>query len=71
MPMMDASGEASLRTFLDRCRKKGVFVILSNVQAQPKRLLSRMGLLEEEGAAFVLAVDYQDALSMMQKRLSL
>ena len=71
VPMMDASGEASLRTFLDRCRKKGVFVILSNVQAQPKRLLSRMGLLEEEGAAFVLAVDYQDALSMMQKRLSL
>ncbi|MCD8529006.1 MAG: STAS domain-containing protein, partial [Chitinophagales bacterium] len=71
MPMIDASGEASLRAFLTRCRKKGIFVILSNLQDQPRTVLKRMGMLDIEGQDFVFALDFDDARRIANQRLAL
>lgn len=62
VPMIDASGEAALRSFLDRCRKKGIFVILSHLQPGPRHVLKRMGLLDGSGDDYLFASDYQDAV---------
>lgn len=69
VPIADASGEAALRTMLERCRKKGIFVILSNIQPAPHRMLRQMGLLDREGPDYLLAADYPDALRLAHERL--
>ncbi|MBE2191567.1 MAG: STAS domain-containing protein [Alphaproteobacteria bacterium] len=71
VPMIDASGEAALRTFLDNCQRKGIFVILSNLQPAPRRVLKRMGLLDGEGLDYVFSQDFQDARVIALKRLEL
>ncbi len=71
MSMIDASGEASLRAFLTRCRKKGIFVILSNLQDQPRTVLKRMGMLDVEGQDFVFASDFEAARRIANERLVL
>ncbi len=71
VPMIDASGEAALRAFLDSCKKKGIFVIFSNLQSQPRRILKHMGLLDQEGQDFMFSVDYQDGVRIARERTEL
>lgn len=68
VPMMDTSGEAAVRTFLDRCKKKGVFVIISNLQLTPRKILRRMGLLDAGGSDFMFAADFTEALHIARNR---
>lgn len=70
VPMIDSSGEAALRSFLDRCRKKGVFVIVSNLQPDVRNVLSRMGLLRLEwDGGVTFAPTYEEAVQVATQRL--
>ncbi|KZD09984.1 SulP family inorganic anion transporter [Oceanibaculum pacificum] len=62
VPMIDSSGVEALSIFLERCRRQGTIVILSGLQRQPAKILSRMGVTGER-SGIVLAEDYPAALS--------
>ncbi len=71
VPLMDASGEAALRTFLDRCKKKNIFVIFSHLQPQPRSVLSHMGLLHSGDIHYVFADNFDDARRIANQHLNL
>lgn len=50
VPIIDASGVHALRMLLQRCRKRGIVLIMSGLQAQPARVVRQMHLQPEEGA---------------------
>jgi len=52
---MDTSGLEALQTLHGMLQKHGGALILAGVQAQPKGLLARSGLLEKLGASNVVA----------------
>ena len=45
--VIDASGANALKTIKDTLERRGVKLLLSGLQAQPRQLLEKMGLLEE------------------------
>ncbi|WP_037291077.1 SulP family inorganic anion transporter [Saccharibacillus sacchari] len=49
VPLIDASGEASLQGLLKRVRTSGGTLLLSGLQSQPRRMLEKTGLLAELG----------------------
>lgn len=64
VPMIDASGVTALEQFADRCRRKGIALVLSGVQPQPATILRQMhfdrrpdvlGFAEDFDAALVMA----------------
>jgi len=46
VPMIDASGVHALKGLIDRCRKRGIVLILSGLQGQPARVLAQMGIAD-------------------------
>lgn len=62
VPMIDSSGVEALSMFLERCRRQGTIVILSGLQRQPAKILSRMGVTGSR-SGIVLAEDYPAALT--------
>lgn len=46
MSMIDSTGASRLRDFVVQCRRRGIAVIMSRLQPQPRQVLQRMGLLE-------------------------
>ncbi len=65
--LIDASGEAALRTFLSRCKKKNIFVIFSGVQRAPMKNLSRMGVVADAGEHFLFADNFEKAASISRE----
>ncbi len=61
MPMIDASGVHSLQVIAAQLRKAGTLLILSGLQAQPRHVLSRMGMVEVPGE-IIFAQDFDHAL---------
>lgn len=54
VPVMDATGVTALRAIHDRLSRRGIALLISGLQPQPKALLRRMGVYEEltrDGAA--------------------
>ena len=49
MPLIDASGVHSLQGLIDRCRRKGIVLIVSGLQAQPLQVIRRMGIADRPG----------------------
>jgi len=45
VPVMDATGASALETLVERLAEQRVTVLLSGLQAQPRELLTRMGVL--------------------------
>lgn len=68
MPMVDASGVNTLEVFMAQLRKGGTLLILSGLQAQPQRVLARMGMTEKPGE-LAFARDFEHALAMAQAHL--
>ncbi len=68
VPVIDASGEAALRNLLDRCRRRGVKLIFSGLQARPLQLVREMGLTEHP-ALLGIARDYPSAVAMARTAL--
>jgi SulP family sulfate permease len=49
VPMIDSSGVHALKAVLQRCRKHGTRLVISGLQAQPRRVFQKMDLQPREG----------------------
>jgi len=49
VPIIDASGVHAIKALAERCRRKGIVLIISGLQDQPNRILSSMRLHERPG----------------------
>ncbi len=65
VPIIDASGVHALKTLLDRCRRRGIFLIISGLQAQPRQVVRKMGLDLREGELHFVA-DFEAALQLAE-----
>jgi len=63
VPMIDASGAHALDQFVARCGKRGIRVLLSGVQRQPRRLLDLSALNRAQNFAGH-AVDFKAAVAL-------
>jgi SulP family sulfate permease len=59
VPVIDASGVHALKTLLDRCRRRGIVLVVSGLQSQPLRVIRQMDLHPREGELYF--VDHFDA----------
>lgn len=66
VPLIDASGEAALRTFLNRCEKRNIFVIFSGVQGNPMKILNRMGIVSGAGEKYIFTENYMAAVAAVR-----
>jgi sulfate permease, SulP family len=58
VPLIDASGVGALAEFVRRCEGRGVLVIVTDVQPQPRRILKQMGFGSgREGLLFALSLE--------------
>ena len=55
VPMIDSSGVHALKTLVERCRRKGIVLIISGLQPQPNRILVDMRLQEEPGRLYFVS----------------
>ncbi len=65
VPIIDASGVHALKTLAERCHRRGIVLIISGLQAQPKRVIAGMHLDEREGE-LQFARDYPHALRLAE-----
>ncbi len=63
VPIIDASGVHALKTLADRCRRKGIVLIVSGLQAQPQRVIADMHLDERPGELHFVP-DYDHAVEL-------
>lgn len=49
VPLIDASGVHSLQGLIDRCRRRGIVLIVSGLQPQPLAVVRRMGIADRSG----------------------
>ncbi len=64
VPIIDASGVHALKSLADRCRRKGIVLIVSGLQAQPQRVITDMHVDERPGELhFVPDYDHATALA--------
>jgi len=68
VPIMDASGVTALKDLLNRCQRRGMRVVFSGLQPQPRATLARMGLTEHP-ALLGLAADFPAALALAREHL--
>ena len=65
VPMIDASGVHALQELYRRCHARGTHLILSGLQAQPRRTLSKMALHGDAGDLHVVA-DFDAAIELAE-----
>jgi len=63
VPIIDASGVHALKSLADRCRRKGIVLIVSGLQAQPQRVIVDMHVDERPGELYFVA-DYEHAIAL-------
>ena len=63
VPIIDASGVHALKSLADRCRRKGIVLIVSGLQAQPQRVIADMHLDERPGELYFVP-DYDHAVAL-------
>jgi len=63
VPIIDASGVHALKALDRRCRHRGIVLVASGLQAQPRRVLANMGVLPREGELYFVD-DYPQALAL-------
>jgi SulP family sulfate permease len=66
VPVIDASGVHALKKLAERCRRKGIALIVSGLQEQPNRVLARMETREHPGELH-LAPDFDHALRLAER----
>ncbi len=69
VPFIDASGVHALATLADRCRRKGIVLVVSGLQAQPQRVIADMHLGDREGELHFVP-DYQHAIALAESILA-
>ena len=68
VPIIDASGVHALQKLAERCRRKGIALVVSGLQEQPNRVLARMQTREHPGQLH-LAQDFEHALQLSERLL--
>ena len=63
VPIIDSSGVHALRTLAERCRRKGIVLIISGLQEQPNRIMVDMRLEEEPGKLYYVS-NFQRAVAL-------
>ncbi|MDR2013816.1 MAG: STAS domain-containing protein, partial [Rhodanobacter sp.] len=66
VPLIDASGVAALRQFLERCERQGTQVILSGLREQPRQILAQMGV-KPDNKQLRFAPDFAHALELARE----
>lgn len=61
VPIIDSSGVHALETLCERCRRRGIVLIVSGLQSQPLRVVQGMRLKTREGELHFVP-DYETAL---------
>ena len=64
VPMIDASGATAIGNLVARCRRDGIALIFTGLQAQPARILSDMEIIPD-GSTLRYADDFAHALTML------
>lgn len=70
VPMLDASGVTMIEEFIEQARVSGAKIILSGVQQQPKEMLARVGLSDDQGGVS-FEKDYVAALRLAEQLSSI
>jgi SulP family sulfate permease len=65
VPIIDASGVHALKNLLDRCRRRGIVLIVSGLQPQPKHVAEKMGVQPREGELH-FAENFNEALTLAE-----
>jgi SulP family sulfate permease len=68
VPIIDASGVHALKALLERCRRRGIVLVISGLQPQPQRVVRDMHLHPREGELHLVA-DYDSALVLARTLL--
>lgn len=63
VPVVDASGMHALETLLERCQRRGIALIISGLQPQPRRVFGQMHLHPRAGALHIVP-DFDAALAL-------
>lgn len=63
VPVIDASGVHALEGLLERCQRRGIALVVSGLQPQPRRVLAQMRLHPREGALHIVP-DFDSALRL-------
>ena len=66
VPMLDASGVTMIEEFIEQARISGAKIILSGVQPQPREMLTRIGLPDDQAGVY-LETDYVAALRLAEQ----
>jgi SulP family sulfate permease len=65
VPMIDASGVHALKSLLDRCRRRGIVLIVSGLQPQPQRVMEKMDFQAIEHELY-FAENFTQALALAE-----
>lgn len=63
VPVIDSSGVHALAALARRCRRRGIVLLISGLQAQPNRVIAAMGLPQQPGE-LLFALDFAHALRL-------
>ena len=63
VPFIDASGVHALKTLAERCHRRGIVLVVSGLQSQPRRVIEKMELQPRAGALY-FAENYEEALTL-------
>jgi SulP family sulfate permease len=66
VPLIDASGVHSLQGLIDRCRRKGIVLVVSGLQPQPLQVIRRMGIEDRPGELHFVA-DFAAACALARE----
>ncbi|MHB8913377.1 MAG: SulP family inorganic anion transporter [Lysobacter sp.] len=65
VPFVDASGGYALKNLAERCRRLGIVLIVSGLQPQPQRVLTKLEFTPREGGLH-MAADFSEALKLAE-----
>jgi len=66
VPIIDASGVHALSNLAERCRRQGIVLVLSGLQEQPRKVLAKMGMRQNEGALYLVR-DFDEARTVAER----
>jgi SulP family sulfate permease len=69
VPVIDASGMHALEALLERCQRRGIVLVVSGLQAQPRRVFAQMHLHPRHGMLHIVP-GYDAALILAQELIA-
>ncbi len=69
VPLVDASGIRSLEGLLERCQRRGIVLILSGLQPQPRRVFAKMRLRPRPGMLHIVQ-NFDEALVLSSELIA-